>query len=418
MKHIKRYKTIEDYKSKRSEMPYPSVSQIVENKLIKYKELCYIETQMEIMEQYKTQRFNNIDLSLILYMSVDGVKVEPTNDYFCYESRIYNVNYVLKKLDIPENAFQSTYLYSIDLPDNLERIRKNSFATCQRLKNITIPESVIEIEENAFNGSYNIKEITIPANVKKIGNGAFNNIITLELIKFKGQYAPEIDGEIFSQAGNDVTNKVVITPYHVSYDNVVNELLPNGWINSFSEKLDTIIAYSLLEEPTRITLFNSDCSSSIHNIIIDGNEYAGVGYTNMSEILDVGMHKIIIKLEDTTSIMTPKLFYGCEHFSHVVLPNQAIGEGCFSYCTNLKSIALTNSTYFGMSNIQPFFQCTNLKTMLITSKESVIFSSYTFNPSDNITDITLIYPIEHDYSYVQNLSSHINWTFIEKDLLS
>lgn len=75
---------------------------------------------------------------------------------------------------IGSSAFLSSLnLKEVTLPDTVETIDKNAFNYCKNLENITIPESVATIMTGAFAGCNNMDSVVIPASVEYIGEKAF-----------------------------------------------------------------------------------------------------------------------------------------------------------------------------------------------------------------------------------------------------
>ena len=162
--------------------------------------------------------------SHIYFNSYSGYVTIPST--VTYNNKTYNVT------SIEESAFrESTYLYSVNIPNSIISIGDMAFDGCSSLTSITIPNSVTSIGENAFyncssmtsinvvddNPSYcsldgvlfnkkmtlliqypigNIQnEYTIPGSVTSIGDAAFRNCSNLESITFSnrvliiGEYA-------------------------------------------------------------------------------------------------------------------------------------------------------------------------------------------------------------------------------------
>lgn len=77
---------------------------------------------------------------------------------------------------IKANAFCSTPLSSINLPEGLVTIGAQCFSSCTKLTAIEIPNTVKTIEYEAFQNCSGLTAITIPASVEILGNYADNNI--------------------------------------------------------------------------------------------------------------------------------------------------------------------------------------------------------------------------------------------------
>ena len=89
----------------------------------------------------------------------------------------------LTSITIPEgvqwlgnNSFASCYsLRCVSLPDSLEAIGRCAFADCFKLEHIVIPDNVTTIGDYAFSRCESLTSITIPPSVKNIGRYAFRH---------------------------------------------------------------------------------------------------------------------------------------------------------------------------------------------------------------------------------------------------
>lgn len=87
---------------------------------------------------------------------------------------------------IGSEAFQNSGLFSIVLPNSLEKISNSVFRYCKNLGSITLPDSVTSIGEFAFEGCSTLTSVTIGNNVTNIYNYAFSNCTLLNNIIFNG----------------------------------------------------------------------------------------------------------------------------------------------------------------------------------------------------------------------------------------
>jgi hypothetical protein len=77
----------------------------------------------------------------------------------------------LKK--IGNAAFSRTAIESITLPPKLTKIEANTFINCKNLPSIVIPEGVTDIGGAAFGGCTRLSSVTLPSTIKSIGKEAF-----------------------------------------------------------------------------------------------------------------------------------------------------------------------------------------------------------------------------------------------------
>lgn len=86
---------------------------------------------------------------------------------------------------IGSNAFTScNYLYTISLPDTLQRIENQAFYYSGIAGELIIPQSVNYIDYNAFQGCNNLRTITIPSGVTEIKSYTFEDCEDLESVIF------------------------------------------------------------------------------------------------------------------------------------------------------------------------------------------------------------------------------------------
>ena len=90
----------------------------------------------------------------------------------------YTIPYGVKEID---NAFNSSPLTSVIIPNTVETIGDHAFYDCRNLQSIEIPNSVTLIGYDSFVGS-GLVSITIPSSVKKIDSNAFEICRNLESV--------------------------------------------------------------------------------------------------------------------------------------------------------------------------------------------------------------------------------------------
>ena len=83
---------------------------------------------------------------------------------------------------IDDNAFSTSNIVSITIPNSVTSIGNYAFNGCSGLTSITIPNSVTSIGDYAFNNCSSLTSITIPNSVTSIGNYAFYGCSSLTSI--------------------------------------------------------------------------------------------------------------------------------------------------------------------------------------------------------------------------------------------
>jgi len=84
--------------------------------------------------------------------------------------------------EIPANAFNSTPITSVILPDGVITICNSAFKDCDLLESVTMGGNVNTIEQYAFSGCLALNDITLPASLRSLEAKAFQNCISLETI--------------------------------------------------------------------------------------------------------------------------------------------------------------------------------------------------------------------------------------------
>ena len=143
----------------------------------------------------------------------DNVKIIGQSMFTSYSSVLETVILGKGIRSIEKDAFKSTKIKQIVIPDSCETIRSSAFENCKELENVTIGKGVVSIGKNAFSGCEKLKSITmesstmwriddyafkdtkisqinIPSTVEIINDGAFSNIEELQSVSYKGSDQP------------------------------------------------------------------------------------------------------------------------------------------------------------------------------------------------------------------------------------
>ncbi|MBP3299645.1 MAG: leucine-rich repeat domain-containing protein [Muribaculaceae bacterium] len=104
-----------------------------------------------------------------------------------------NITLGNKLIALQEEAFSSTSITSLALPESLEILGIRAFNDCRSLKEIVVPGKVTDVGNYCFFGCQVIESITLGKNVRYIGEYAFRNCPALTSLICKGSVPPSHD---------------------------------------------------------------------------------------------------------------------------------------------------------------------------------------------------------------------------------
>ncbi len=315
--------------------------------------------------------------------SLTTVTVDESNTYFktignalcSYDGSIlYSYyDYVSTSYTIPdsvttinESVFDSNTIIESITMNNVITIGNTVFQNCTNLSSITLSNTLTTISSRALQ-NLAITSIIIPAMVTSIGQYAISLCSNLTSITFEGNY-PTIDSTAFAENASSA----IIYYYSGS----------SGWDGMTT--LDGFgYSYQLLE-------LYSDYSSD--GLIYEDNNTYTVSYFNGTQA------KIIIP--NSVTSLGSLAFVNNSTITEVIMFDNVnlIGNQCFSQCTNLINVKLsntityiTNSLFYNTSikhiiipasvdyivNLA-FYNCRNIKTILFEGNKPTIQSYNAF----------------------------------------
>ena len=257
--------------------------------------------------------YNGTETNLVIPSQINGYTVVGIGDLDLLgddtdtvESVVVpdTVKYIERFAYYPNTAYYVSSLTKVTLPEGLETIGDNAFASAPGLSEINLPSTLKSIGERAFMNC-NIDNFTIPAGVEYIGANAFNETYMAvrkanEVRARGGDPFIVIGGELVKYAGDDT----VVT-------------VPNG-VRGIAT--DAFSPYG--GDVTSITL-------------PDSVEYIADGaFGTQSELTTVNFGSGLKEIGDTA-------FSGCDSLNNVVLPEglKKIGDNAFAGCSSLDSIS-------------------------------------------------------------------------------
>lgn len=277
--------------------------------------------------------YNGTETDLVIPSQINGYTVVGIGDLNLppyYDNTVETVivpdtvKYIETFAYYPNTAYYVSSLTKVTLPEGLETIGDNAFASAPGLSEINLPSTLKSIGERAFMNC-NIDNFTIPAGVEYIGANAFNETYMAvrkanEVRARGGDPFIVIGGELVKYAGDDT----VVT-------------VPNG-VRGIAT--DAFSPYG--GDVTSITL-------------PDSVEYiAEEGFSDLSALATVNFGSDLKEIGDAA-------FSGCDSLNNVVLPEglRKIGDTAFSGCSSLDSISFPGTLetlYPGSLRATPYWE--------------------------------------------------------------
>ena len=227
-------------------------------------------------------------------------------------------------IEIGENAFYSTNITSLELPNHLENIGSRAFNLCSSLSSmLSFPESLKELGEYTFAGCSSLTgSLSIPNNVKEIPTGCFRNCA--------------FTGDLIIPEG-----VVKIGESAFSYSNYNGKLtLPNS--------LKEIGEWAFSDCNFQGELFIPKQIQIIRNYCFQNTRFASIVFAGDSELLYIGNSAFRNNRHLTETVTLPEkiitigeaAFASCDNLPQIVIPYSVntIGSNTFNSCYNLSSL--------------------------------------------------------------------------------
>lgn len=144
--------------------------------------------------------------------------------------------------DLPANIFETcTSLESVDLPEGLLRIGNYAFTECSSLKQITLPQSLIEIVEEAFCTS-GLETITIPNGITTINSCTFESCENLKVVRLPNTLKTIDSGAFYrcySLKSLDLPDSLTTINYEAFYHSGLQKVSLGKNLNTIGENVFT-----------------------------------------------------------------------------------------------------------------------------------------------------------------------------------
>ncbi|MBE6562450.1 MAG: hypothetical protein E7660_01800 [Ruminococcaceae bacterium] len=259
----------------------------------------------------------------------------------------------LKVLNIPEtatistiskNAFSSTSLTKVVLPNKINSIYTEAFSYCKTLEEVILPNSLTTLGGEAFYACSALKNITLPDSLKTIYEGAFASCTSLEFI--------EISENLTQLAPKTFKN----------CKSLISVVLPKGTIDIHETTFEGCTSIMELyypgtqEEFYQKIWFEGNLDEELENAYVFFN-YVKPGYL-MAELED-GTYTFLYAVKDLEEISVPSTYLG--------KPVTSIYDMAMHEKTALKSVTIPASVnYIGFD---AFTGCTSLDSIIYEGDE-------------------------------------------------
>lgn len=237
---------------------------------------------------------------------------------------------------VTEIAYSAFYncssLSSVVLPEGLLTIRSDAFNSTN-LTSLTIPESVTQIEGYAFGGNQNLQSVVIPASVSQIASTAFQ--------------------------GCDAMTAITVDANNLNYCSVDGVL----YTKDMTTLMTCPVQKTSIAIPASVTSIGDcafwNCLYLSEILLPDGVQSIGWGaFTGCNNLT-------CVVIPDSVEVIGSSTFQNCDRLSSVTLPSRmtSIPSTMFSYCRSLSQITIPDS----VTTIEygAFEGCSVLKTVTI-----------------------------------------------------
>ncbi len=231
------------------------------------------------------------------------------------------------KLTFGEQAFYSSQLQSIQLPEGLTEIFDKMFYWCDTLVNVTIPSTVTSIGSEAFYYCKLLESINIPKSVSYIGLKAFSSCYALKTVTFEEESEKNDDGSY--------KNPLVISDGYSS----------DGYY------------YGVFSNAPVTELIFPDRTTYIGSYLMGYSSYYG------STTYNAALKKVVIP--STIEYIGQYAFYYCKGLEYVEFKGEGVSKlksGSFKQKFDTSTTASAQEYHYGLYGT--FGMCSALKTLI------------------------------------------------------
>ena len=262
-------------------------------------------------------------------------------------------------------------LESVTIPDSVTSIDYYAFANCSSLTSVTIPDSVTSIGDSAFAYCTGLTSTTIGKGVTSIGQSAFSGV-TGELIvkcnipdstfrwaKFTsvtiGEGATTIGNSAFSECSNmtslTISGSVTTIERGAFYrcSSLTSVTIPDSVTSIDTYAFGECSKLTDLTMGNGVTTVGEDAFSGVRNVYItDLSAWCKIDFMNTHSNPMNFTANLYLNNELVTELVIPSditeikayTFRGCNSLTSVTIPEgvTSIGDSAFEYCRSLTSV--------------------------------------------------------------------------------
>ena len=288
----------------------------------------------------------------------EGLLTKPKPSYdgtVTIPSSVSHAGTVYSVTAIGDDAFKgcaeaSTILLRVNLPSTIQVIGKRAFQGCLSLVKVNFPQSLVKIDEYAFAYCWTLEDISLPSNLETIGTSAFSQT-AIRRLKIPNSLTT-IGYTIFSDCDS---LKTIEWP-----------TVDVAWAGSSGmfENCDGIEEISIPKNiPVLVGMFRK--CQGLKKVTLDETcSWIGSNAFYQCQALEtVDFGEAMIYIHEYA-------FSNCEKLKSVVLPNTTkyIDKGAFSGCTSLSHVEMGEN--LELLGVQAFASCTSLSEIRVTAKKT------------------------------------------------
>lgn len=247
--------------------------------------------------------------------------------YYGYSTDVY-IPYGVT--EIADEAFYGKGIYSVVLPDTVEKIGNYAFAGCSYLKEVYLPDSLMSLNDYAFAGCTFLEKenIRLPAAIKEMGINPFSGTPAHRAFLASSEQCFYLDGYLLESRDADGIGKTLT--------------VKDGTLVIAEAALSNHSAYSTVCLPEGLKYIGNSAFafSSVKYITVPNTvEFIGeYAFEYCRGLLE-------ITLSDSMTELCDGVFYGCEYLQSVNLGQgiATVGYDAFKDCQALSTLAISKN---------------------------------------------------------------------------